>query len=248
MISVVRKKEIMIIEKLNIKQILKDSIIVLKKKPIIFVPSFIAILLSIIGTWLKSNSIIKYQTIFTLIGVFFWAVIIRFIYEAKIKSPPWKEILKYATKKYILIIITIGVLAIPFFILGFILPLMQKLLIPIPMVWIIMITIIFTVIFLIIKLYFFIEAILIDNEGIIGSLKTSWEVTKGNWWRIFGIMLIFAIPIAIVEDVIPCNGIPFVAIKILVNLFLYTYMLTSSVFAYLTLRKNIYSSAEKRTN
>ncbi len=49
-------------------------------------------------------------------------------------------------------------------------------------------------IFFSIKFIFFNHTILLDNEKIINSFKKSWQLTKENYWRIFGLLLIFLIP------------------------------------------------------
>lgn len=33
---------------------------------------------------------------------------------------------------------------------------------------------------------------MIDKKGIIASINTSWEITKGNFWKIFSLMLLLA--------------------------------------------------------
>ncbi len=48
-------------------------------------------------------------------------------------------------------------------------------------------------IYLAVRLYYFINAILIDEKGVIESLKTSWKIAKGNWWATFLILLIIGI-------------------------------------------------------
>ncbi|MFH7918276.1 MAG: hypothetical protein QW631_03135 [Candidatus Aenigmatarchaeota archaeon] len=44
-------------------------------------------------------------------------------------------------------------------------------------------------IFLLIKLLFYQYAIIIENKGIITSLERSWEITNGNWLRIFALFI-----------------------------------------------------------
>lgn len=44
-----------------------------------------------------------------------------------------------------------------------------------------------------IRLMFFSYAILIDNEGVIDSLKKSWSIVKGNWWRTFVLLVILSV-------------------------------------------------------
>jgi len=48
-------------------------------------------------------------------------------------------------------------------------------------------------IFLSIKLFYFEQAVLLNNKGIVESLKTSWNVTRGNWWRVFALVILIAI-------------------------------------------------------
>ena len=64
-------------------------------------------------------------------------------------------------------------------------------------------------IFLGIKLFYYDCAILIEDAGIIGSLKRSWQVVRGNWWRTFGLHLIFVLPISLlylVAEFVPTPG------------------------------------------
>jgi hypothetical protein len=48
-------------------------------------------------------------------------------------------------------------------------------------------------IFLSIKLYYFQYFILFDNKGVIESLRLSWQMVKGNWWRTALLLLIWGI-------------------------------------------------------
>jgi membrane-anchored glycerophosphoryl diester phosphodiesterase (GDPDase) len=40
-------------------------------------------------------------------------------------------------------------------------------------------------IYLSVRFSYVMHAVLIDGESVIGSLKKSWRVVKGNWWRTF---------------------------------------------------------------
>lgn len=129
-------------------------------------------------------------------------------------------------------------IASPFAVLGFSLPLMQFLLIPVDIS--VAITAIFCVliIFLFVKVSFFMQAILIDNEEIVGSLAISWQVTKRNWWRMLILSLIFLVPQAVINPILSRN-ISFVMIKILASIFFTAYMATSWTVAYLRLRSTL---------
>lgn len=48
-------------------------------------------------------------------------------------------------------------------------------------------------IFLSMRLLFYEQAILLNNKGIVDSLKMSWNVAKGNWWRIFGLAILISL-------------------------------------------------------
>ncbi len=48
-------------------------------------------------------------------------------------------------------------------------------------------------IYLAVRLYYFIDAILIDEKGVISSLKTSWRIVRGNWWATFSILIIIGL-------------------------------------------------------
>lgn len=50
-------------------------------------------------------------------------------------------------------------------------------------------------IFFLVMYAFYSYAILLDNEKIISSFKKSWRIVTGNWWKIFGLILIFLIPL-----------------------------------------------------
>lgn len=48
-------------------------------------------------------------------------------------------------------------------------------------------------IFLSVKLYYFQYFILFDNKGVIESLRLSWQMVKGNWWRTALLLVIWGI-------------------------------------------------------
>lgn len=48
-------------------------------------------------------------------------------------------------------------------------------------------------VFLLVKLFFYEFAILIDNAGVKDSLKKSWRITKGSWWNIFALLLLMGV-------------------------------------------------------
>ena len=48
-------------------------------------------------------------------------------------------------------------------------------------------------IFLSIKLLYFEQAILLNGKGAVESLKMSWNVSRGNWWRVFALVLLISL-------------------------------------------------------
>jgi hypothetical protein len=93
-------------------------------------------------------------------------------------------------------------------------------------------------IFIAMKLSFFDCAILIDEDGVISSLKRSWEITKGNWWKVFALFLIFTLIIGIplgFIDLLPREvSLP---ITFFFSLLLGAWSQSSFTLAYLQLRK-----------
>lgn len=201
-------------EKLKIKQTLKDGLVVLIKNPIIFVPAFFVSLLATISGMMSFLE--KYTIIWFLglpISLFLGAVIIRLVYEVREKQPSWNAIIKFVLSKYvpysIALVIYFFVVSVPF--IG---------------------------IFLMIKLMFCPYGILLNNKGIINSFKTSWKITKGNWWRLLALDLIFVTPIlisAMSSFWLPMNI--FAIVYFLVSLFISPWMYSSLTFAYLLLKE-----------
>jgi hypothetical protein len=56
--------------------------------------------------------------------------------------------------------------------------------------------------YLAVRLYYFMYAIIIDEEGIVSSLKKSWEIARGNWWRTFAIMLLLTLLAVFIESML----------------------------------------------
>lgn len=92
--------------------------------------------------------------------------------------------------------------------------------------------------FLSVKLIFYICAILIDETGVIGSLKKSWSVTKGNWWGVFVICVIFGllggIP-SIMDGLLPSKAV--LVLRFASGLLVTPLFYSSLTIAYMKLRK-----------
>lgn len=56
--------------------------------------------------------------------------------------------------------------------------------------------------FLAVRWVFYVHALTLDNESAIGSLRRSWALTRGSFWRVFGYMLVLSIIINIVTTAV----------------------------------------------
>ena len=45
-------------------------------------------------------------------------------------------------------------------------------------------------IFILFAFFFYIQAILVEGQGPMAALARSWELVRGTWWRVFGILLV----------------------------------------------------------
>jgi hypothetical protein len=97
-------------------------------------------------------------------------------------------------------------------------------------------------IFFFIKFGFINYLILLDNERIINSFKKSWQITQGNWWRIFGLFLIFFIPAMIlsgIASVIIVHAVQIALIFDFISLLLMGWGMSVFTIVYIHLTKKI---------
>ena len=112
-----------------------------------------------------------------LLSLFLDGLAIRMIYDVATNKPP-SESIGFAARKYLTLLLAstlMIIVALPAFLL-FVVP----------------------GIYLSVRFSYVMHAVLIDGEGVIGSLKKSWRVVKGNWWRTFvlGIIVMVFVLIA----------------------------------------------------
>lgn len=43
------------------------------------------------------------------------------------------------------------------------------------------------------------QAAVLERQSVTGSLRRSWELVEGNWWRVFGIVIVVTILVAVLE-------------------------------------------------
>ncbi|MDD4894939.1 MAG: hypothetical protein PHW54_06490 [Candidatus Omnitrophica bacterium] len=152
------------------------------------------------------------------LNVYIIALIVRFIYESKEARPVWTELSKFAIRKYALLFIT--------YILFYIATLIGLILLIIPGF------------FLLIKLIFVDCGILIENDGVIGSFKRSWAITKGNWWRLFILTVICYLPVFAILAL--GNFLPKTTqsiLSLLLNSFVFVWLQSVFTLVYLQLRR-----------
>ena len=94
-------------------------------------------------------------------------------------------------------------------------------------------------IYLIVRLLFINQAIVIDNKDVFSSLNTSWNLTENKWWNTFFFILVLGI-IAfaahtphLLIDFLPLKGV----YTFLVTTFIFTFSNLALTFYYLELRK-----------
>ncbi len=166
--------------KLDIEIALAEGFRTIFNKPAILVPSFISSLLFsyLFYQYVKLNPkgnispneailLLKITLAVVLVAIYFDSVVVRLAYSKSF------EAFIFALKKYpvVLIATVIYVLLLALGSIALIIP----------------------GIYLAVRLYYFIDAILIDGKGVISSLKTSWRIAKGNWWATFLLLIIIGL-------------------------------------------------------
>lgn len=48
--------------------------------------------------------------------------------------------------------------------------------------------------------------LLLENKGVIGSLRRSWQLVRGTWWRVFGILLLTQVLVGIAASILVGPG------------------------------------------
>ncbi len=90
-------------------------------------------------------------------------------------------------------------------------------------------------IFVFIKLSYYEPAVLLNNKGILESLKISWNITRGNWWRIFALFILLVLVswgIMAVTDLFSTTATDF-----FYNIFLFPWFVAVFTKSYLQLKR-----------
>ncbi|WP_051653074.1 glycerophosphoryl diester phosphodiesterase membrane domain-containing protein [Kitasatospora cheerisanensis] len=57
-----------------------------------------------------------------------------------------------------------------------------------------------------VKLSFAAPALVLEKQTVLGSLKRSWHLVRGSWWRIFGAVLLFSLCVGLLSAVLTVPG------------------------------------------
>jgi hypothetical protein len=171
---------------MEIQRLMSEAFNILKKNPVIFLPAFVLALLVLFLDALLPipKSPREFSIYFASFGILFLlslflnGLIIRMVYDVKRGKLFLGKSAKFVYSKYLTllgatiifsIIIVLGLIA-------FILP----------------------GIYLLVRLYFYDFAILIDNEKACNSLRRSWKIMKGKWWDVFALFVVALLPLIVI--------------------------------------------------
>lgn len=208
-------------EKIKVGQLIVSGLKVLLEKPVIFLLSLIVYLPTLsMGLSPKSNLILLvYIVAGYLVTTYVTALVIKYISTGK-EDAGWGALLKFAFRKYL------PMLAV--FFIYYMIVLAGSLLLIIPGI------------FFLVRLILCDYGIMLEDEGIGGSIKRSWNITKGNWWRLFILMLALgAAPVffSFFQKLMPPTV--FAAGSLVLGVLSYAWMQSSFILAYFELRKNL---------
>jgi hypothetical protein len=133
-----------------------------------------------------------YTILVTLISWFLTLIITKMVYDATKSNVLFSEAVSLSARRFIFV---------------FIATILYSLIVIVGII-----ALIIPGVFLSIKFAFITYFILLNNEKIIDSFKKSWQITEGNWWEVFGLLLIFMIPIMILSMI--ASGVALISIPI----------------------------------
>ena len=180
--------------KVDIGRSIADSLSLLKGNPVVLVPIIVAAaaataLNDYLRTTVHFTALSIYYILGYLVILFLVSTVIRMVYDAARGQASLSEGVKAAARRYVFFLAT-SILFGLIVVLG-------------------TIAIIIPGVFLGVKLHYWAYALLIEDEGITGSLKRSWRIVRGNWWRTFALGIIFLLPISllfIIAELVPPPG------------------------------------------
>ena len=180
--------------KVDIGRSIADSLALLKGNPVVLVPIIVAAAAATaLNDYLRTTVHFAALSIYYILGyliiLFLVSTVIRMVYDAARGKASLSEGGKAAARRYVFFLVTSIVFGL-IVVLG-------------------TIAIIIPGVFLGVKLHYWAYALLIEDEGITGSLKRSWRIVRGNWWRTFALGIIFLLPISllfVIAELVPPPG------------------------------------------
>jgi hypothetical protein len=161
-------------EKLKVGELLAKGFGVLVKNPSLLILGLITELpLLLVDQTITAKDVAGF-VLWLLLCPYFIALIVKFVYDSREKAPSWQELNRLALGRYFFIL--------PMYLIYFGLTLVGTLLLVVPGIY------------LSVRLVMCDCGIILEKEGIRASLKRSWTMTKGSWWRLFAILLACYLP------------------------------------------------------
>ena len=94
--------------------------------------------------------------------------------------------------------------------------------------------------YLLVALFFYIPAIMLEQKDVTGSLGRSRQLVTGNWWRVFGIGIVFVLLIIGISIVlsIPASIVPYAGpiLLTIINILVFPIAAIGSTLVYIDLR------------
>ncbi|MDD3087937.1 MAG: hypothetical protein PHP89_05160 [Candidatus Omnitrophica bacterium] len=173
-------------EKISVGGLLKKGFNILMRNPVLLGLGLIVNLPMLLIKKDLTPPGIGALIVYLLISPYFFSLIMRFVYESIDKKPSWGQLNSFVLSKYPLILIAHIIYYLACF-LG-----MMLLVVP--------------GVILSIRLLLCDGGILFDNDSAIASLKRSWRITRGSWWRLFVLVIGCSLPVilfAFTESLFP---------------------------------------------
>jgi len=206
-------------EKLQIRELLKRGLSFVIKNPVLFMLGFIANLpLLFVSKELSLASAYGFLA-YLLVTPYLFGLIMKFVYESADKEPSWGSINQIVLKKYFFLLFA--------YIIYYLVMLCGFVLFVIPGI------------FLSIRLLLCDAGVLFEGESVFVSLRRSWRITRGSWWRMFALVLICYLPVVIfsfLENVLRKEI--YLPVNFLITVFACVWYQCIFTLAYLRLRNN----------
>lgn len=199
--------------KLQIGVLLKNGLDVLQAHPKLLLVGAIAAMPVLSGSEFTLWDIAGF-----LVTTYCMGLIVRYIYESREAQPSWPELNKFVIKKYFPLLITC-LIFYSIFLLG-------------------LVFLIVPGVFFLVRLGLYDYGILLEEEKIFQSIRRSWVLTKGNWWRLAALMTVVLLPFFVViplHHLIPRPIVLFVSFA--TYTFVFVWAQATVTLAYFELRK-----------